>query len=191
MSGGSAFLAGGRHPAQGLRAGDTVETKSAAQRFRQSGCDRSTILARARFAAAVTSAISGSVASTVDRCNGLYPIRRARRGPWPCRAGGRHPAQRLRAGDTGETKKRRNGFRQSGSDGETRYTLESAAARYCIRCKPTHLSQVTRVETKKAAQHFWQSRCDRSTIFARARFAAAAQARSQDPSPALLTGATV
>src|SRR5262249_11950564 len=37
-------------------------------------------------------------------------------------------------------RKRRNGFRQSGADGETRYTLESAAARYCIRCKPTHPS---------------------------------------------------
>src|SRR5262249_16881310 len=37
-------------------------------------------------------------------------------------------------------RKRRNGFWQSGADGETRYTLESAAARYCIRCKPTHPS---------------------------------------------------
>jgi hypothetical protein len=37
-------------------------------------------------------------------------------------------------------RKERNGFRQSGADGETRYTHESAAARYCIKCKPTHPS---------------------------------------------------
>ena len=31
-------------------------------------------------------------------------------GPWPCRAGGRHPAQRLRAGDTFETKRAAHRF---------------------------------------------------------------------------------
>ena len=31
-------------------------------------------------------------------------------GPWPCRAGGRHPAQRLHAGDTVETKRAAHPF---------------------------------------------------------------------------------
>jgi hypothetical protein len=31
-------------------------------------------------------------------------------GPWPCRGGGRHPAQRLRAGDTVETKRAAHRF---------------------------------------------------------------------------------
>ena len=54
-----------------------------------------------------------SVESVRGNCRsqiGKHPIRHARRGAWPCRAGGPHPAQRLRAGDTFETKRAAHRF---------------------------------------------------------------------------------